>query len=1219
MRFNFTKYWLALTALLLVFTASKAQISGTVKNDVTGLSDATINGTGTNAGGLNAFLIDTVTNNVVAVNAVTATGDFSFTNPNTGIYRVRISTTVAAVGAPAPVVTLPTNWVNTGEFLGTGVGNDGLIDGILYVGPFTLGGSIADLNFGIQQRPTSGTIVAPQQGNPPGMLFVTVDPLLFSGTDPDGGIIDSIRIVSFPTNVNILRIDGNTTYNAATFPITGLRVRTNLLGQPVPSIEVDPVAGNITVNITYKVVDNANFESTNNGSVALPLINRMDVVDNQTALALVQKLTGEGVIVLNPVLNCAGIANGVFNVIGTSNLGIDSGIVLTSGRAMTSPAGSGVNGPNNNLPGPAASNGFPGDPQLNVILNGLLSSDVCKLEFDFVPSGDSIKFDYVFGSTEYQSYSCSGFNDVFGFLITGPGFATPFNMATVPGTNIPVCVNSTTGVGAWVATDPDCTVMGPGSPFSMYYINNMGGATVTYGGFTTIFTARAGVNPCDTYHLKLAIGDGSSSGIDQTLDSGVFLKAGSLNSATLTVKTLGGGGLEVPFTNTVRGCPPGVIRVSRSSGLAAPITIPLIYQGTAVPGIDYTALPPNITIPAGDSVASLLVHGIPVSPAAGPRSVIVKIISPYTCNGDTIVISSDTIMIYDSVYLNIITPDTNICREKMVNVQVEADDFLEFLWTPTTLVSDSLGKNVTLMPTDSTTFTLRVNMPGMLGTGCPATTAKITVKVKDTPQVDLGPDKFTCGASVQLHANTSPPNPDESFEWTPATGLSSTTIRNPIATTTTNMQYVVKVNPGAEGCDGFDTILVRLLPDHITVLNNDTILCAGTVLSINANADTNFFLNWTPELHIADPFSASTTLTAVTSGTYTLTASFPGCDPMSDSFYLEVQPIPVVEIGDNRIICTYDTLQLYAGVNPSNYNNYSYAWTPVANMSNAAIKNPVYTSDDAVTQLVRVTVTTPIGCTGTAAISVATYQGDFLMVPSNDTGICPPSQMQMGAWGAQTYLWSPSASVSNANIANPIASPSTATEYSVLGSIDYGNHICYDTQKVFVDVYPAAIINMPDSVTIFPGEGYQIEPQTNCSYFEWFPPSGLSSTTVANPYAKPEVRTRYFVTARTEQGCVVVDSIDILVNTESIIDVPNAFIPNNGSFKVVRRGDAQLKYFRVFNRWGNKVFETNNINEGWDGTFNGKAQPMGVYIYSVEAVTNTGKPIRKDGNVTLMR
>ncbi|WP_118949653.1 choice-of-anchor L domain-containing protein [Taibaiella helva] len=947
------------------------------------------------------------------------------------------------------------------------------------------------------------------------------------------------------------------------------------------------------------------------------------VVDNQTATQLVERLTGSGVTVLNPTLTCPGLSNAVFN--GTSNLGIDSGIILTSGRAMTSPAGIGVNGPNTGGPGPDFDNGAPGDPALNNILAGLQSNNACVLEFDFVPAGDSVKFDYVFASSEYQTYSCSQWNDMFAFLISGPGFTTPYNMALVPGTTVPVCVNSTTSIIPNGGVNPcnsnnctPCTSMAAGSPFSAFYINNTGGASITYRGFTTPFTAKAEVSPCDTYHLKLAIADGSAGGNDVILDSGVFLKAGSLSSTSLKVQTFGGGGLERPFTNTVRGCPPGLVRVSRNGSLGQAITIPLSITGTAVNGVDYNTLPSSVTMPAGDSVVNLFVNGIPMNPAVGPKSVIISILSPYTCSStnEPIVLSSDTIMIYDSVYVKIITPDTAICRGRSVNLTVDADTALDFLWSPAATVSDPLAQNVTVTPTDPTTYIVQVTLP-VGGSGCAPSTAQIKIDVKDTPRVDLGPDKATCGDAVQLYASTSPPNPDERFSWTPVTGLSDPEIRNPMATPPTTTDYAVKVNPGAIGCDGYDTIRVRLLPDHITVLNNDTAVCAGTVIPLRADGDTAFSYNWTPEPDIADPLAPNTTLLARTSGYYTLTASYPGCIDMPDSFYVEVQPVPDVNIGPDKVICSYDTIQLYAAVMPTNYPNYSYHWSPGAGLTDSTAQLPVFSGDASVPELT-VKVTTPLGCEGSDTMVVTVFAGDFLTVVP-DTGACPPVSIPLLADGATNYTWSPDDGLDHADIANPVASPVSPTQYTVLGAKVYGNHTCYDTQMVMVNVYPQASVTLPDSVQLWPGESYQLDPAGNCLYFQWFPPSGLSADNISNPVAQPEVRTRYFVTARTEYGCIIKDSIDVLVNTESLLDVPNAFTPTSGDFTIVRRGIAHLKYFRIFNRWGNKVFETSNIDQGWNGRFNDKEQPMGVYIYSIEATTNTGKPFRKDGNVTLIR
>ena len=165
-------------------------------------------------------------------------------------------------------------------------------------------------------------------------------------------------------------------------------------------------------------------------------------------------------------------------------------------------------------------------------------------------------------------------------------------------------------------------------------------------------------------------------------------------------------------------------------------------------------------------------------------------------------------------------------------------------------------------------------------------------------------------------------------------------------------------------------------------------------------------------------------------------------------------------------------------------------------------------------------------------------------------------------------------------------------------------------------------MNLPDSVLLYPGQTYQMNPQGNCVDFSWFPPAGLSGDNISNPVASPEVTTKYYVIGTSEFGCVVVDTITVYVDPQTLLAVPNAFTPGNGPnnvFKIIKNGLATLNYFRIFNRWGNMVFETTDIDNGWDGTFSGAPQPFDVYIYEIQAVTSTGVVFTKKGNVTLIR
>lgn len=943
---------------------------------------------------------------------------------------------------------------------------------------------------------------------------------------------------------------------------------------------------------------------------------QLNVVDSQTATVLAQKLVGNGVVISNVTMTCPGIASGTFNVGPLpSNLGIDSGIVLTSGIAQSSGFVTGVNG----LPGATASNQFdpgpnfaPGDADLTTV-SGQNTNDACKLEFDFLPAGDTVKFDYVFGSDEYTTYNCS-INDVFAFFISGPGIVGQKNIALVPGTNIPVGISTiNNGVGAFPGNQCFTLTNGNG-PYTAFYVTN-NGTTVAYNGFTVVLQAISAVTPCTTYHLKIAIADAS----DDILDSGVFLKAGSLSSNAIAVTPVGGGGLSAPVPYCVRGCLPGRFRFRRPVPRTTPLTIKYLIQGTATNGTDYTMIPDSVVIPANDTVAERLIYGLTQSTASGPESVKLKILSPYNCGGGTpLVIDSAELMIYDSIQVNITTPDTAICRYESVNIQTDGDALLTYSWSPTAGLNNPNIQDPTATPLNSTTYTVAATLPG---SGCPASHDHITITIKQPPVVNAGPDTSTCkGSPYTFNTSVTPANQTYTYSWTPATDLSDPTIASPtvqaaaVGTTT----YVLTANPGAAGCSGYDTVKVRILPDDITLHNTDTSVCKGAVVQALVTGDDAFHYSWTPVTNVSNPNIKQPTLSPDTTRIYTVTASFPGCPDMVKSFGIDVQPNPVVYVGPDLEKCQWDTLHLRGTVSPEWYTNYSYTWTAPTNLDDPTQQEVVFNgqSDETLT----LTVKTPAGCTGSDNVTITVHQGDFgEMLPSPDTGICPHDTVQIRTTGAVAYRWTPADYLNDSLIANPVSKPLTDMDYTAYLTDQHG---CFDTLYLHIDVHPGAVLELGPNHTIYPGESVQMDPGGNCLYFNWWPPLGLSATNIANPVAAPPVNTRYFVTASTEFGCTTTDSIDVLVMEESILDVPNAFSPGsqpNNEIKIVRRGLATLNYFRIFNRWGTKVFESSDIDKGWDGRFNGEAQPMGVYVYMIEAQTNTGKKFVKQGNITLIR
>ncbi|MEO6490285.1 MAG: choice-of-anchor L domain-containing protein [Ferruginibacter sp.] len=256
------------------------------------------------------------------------------------------------------------------------------------------------------------------------------------------------------------------------------------------------------------------------------------ITNEPNAVVLAQKLVGPGVSISNVTFTGNSLMAGHFkNVGGLTNIGLDSGIVLTTGSAKTIPAslvtgldGDGVTTAENTL---ADTDWLlPGDASLATAIgaNVNLMYDACVLEFDFIPSGDTVKFNYVFSSEEYTELYVCDYNDAFGFFISGPGITGVQNIALVPGTNIPVSIYNVNEV--YLGLCPNNTT---------YFIDNVFNKYFTHDGQTVVLSALSPVQPCNTYHMKLVIADYG----DGLLDSGVFLDGKSLTSTdTPYIKTM---------------------------------------------------------------------------------------------------------------------------------------------------------------------------------------------------------------------------------------------------------------------------------------------------------------------------------------------------------------------------------------------------------------------------------------------------------------------------------------------------------------------------------------------------------------------------------------------------------------------------------------------------------------------------------------------------------
>ncbi len=355
-----------------------------------------------------------------------------------------------------------------------------------------------------------------------------------------------------------------------------------------------------------------------------------------TPTQLVQDvLLGSGVTVSNVSFNgvlgpaTAQPGSGSFTASGT-NLGLTAGVLLTSGEVqqVANPGSYFASGINNTG----------SDPDLAILANQIIN-DRAVLEFDFVPVGDTVKFRYVFGSEEYPEYACTDFNDAFGFFLSGPGITGPFqngaiNIALIPGsTSIPIAIN-TVNPGVPGTSGGQASICAAADPNwqsnNQYYVNNGAGATVCYDGFTVVLTARWPVQCGQTYHIKMAIGDGS----DSSFDSGVFLEAGSFTSTPFVPSLTPGPGI-IGSNTIMESCYPVTINFNQTGAANDTSVVYIIASGTATAGVDYVpAFPDSLVFLPGVTDLSFTFI-CPIDPD-GPETVILTLSSESPCAGITI-------------------------------------------------------------------------------------------------------------------------------------------------------------------------------------------------------------------------------------------------------------------------------------------------------------------------------------------------------------------------------------------------------------------------------------------------------------------------------------------------------------------------------------------------------------------------------------------------------
>ncbi|HEY6502840.1 MAG TPA: PKD domain-containing protein [Chitinophagaceae bacterium] len=419
----------------------------------------------------------------------------------------------------------------------------------------------------------------------------------------------------------------------------------------------------------------------------------------------------------------------------------------------------------------------------------------------------------------------------------------------------------------------------------------------------------------------------------------------------------------------------------------------------------------------------------------------------------------------------------------------------------------------------------------------------------------------------------------------------------------------------SKGCvDTISQVINIIDKPPITLAFRDTLICVPDAVQLQASGTGNF--SWTPLTNIVNANTATPTVNPSTTTWYHVQLDQLGCIN-TDSVRIRVVTFVTLNEMADTTICATDPAQLTISSD-----GLQYQWTPVPAVSNATIQNPVAIAGTTTTY----TVTASIGsCTTTRDINVIAVPYPVANA-GNDTTICynKPAFLN-GSHNGISFSWSPTSSLINANTLTPVAYPPQTTQY-VLSSLNNLGCPKPGRDTVLVTVLPKIVPFAGRDTLVVTGQPLQLNAEGGTRY-EWIPPTGLSNPLIKNPVGiyGPEVDSiRYTVLVYNSAGCVDSASVKVTVfKTSPYVFVPTGFTPNgdglNDEVRPIAVGVKEIRYFAIYNRWGQLLFKTSINGKGWDGKIGGVPQGSNVYVWMVSAVDYLNKPIFLKGTTTLIR
>ncbi len=849
-------------------------------------------------------------------------------------------------------------------------------------------------------------------------------------------------------------------------------------------------------------------------------------------------------------INCPQRAFGLFEGGDDTNLGLGRGLLLTTGDVNWAP------GPNNNGGGgnPNADNGAPGDADLDslsIAFGGSPSLDACILELDVFVASNELTFEYIFGSEEYPEFINQEFNDIFAFLISGPGIVgdpsigNQLNIAVLPdGNNTPVQINSVNSTINWE-----------------YYRNNVGGLSTQYDGLTSdllgvkkSLTARAQVTPCNTYHLKLAIADR----FDRVWDSGVFISDLRGGAPDLAVQFNSGiDYLIEDCTNT-----PDQIVIRLNSALEDTVTYNIAIGGTATLGLDYlVTLPSQITFLPGQTEFTFPIQPLSDLLTEPTETITISLTNDFGC-GEVVYLTLE-IELRDQLVVEIAAGQDTVLVCENGSVALNADGAATYFWTPPGLFSDPSSPNPTLTPQVSGWVSVIGNI-GPICSDIDSIYVQIVAPVIDVTALD--PVAICQGDNVRLNAANNVNN--QNLLWTPTTGLDDPNSPTPIATPQVTTTYTASVE--VAGCIVTDEITIDVSPFEFPQIAPDTTICQNystQLAELFEPGTVTTTYSWTPTTGLNDPTVSGPIATPEVTTTYQLIA-ISANSACADTATITVTVLPsdvTITNPDTTEICLGATVSLTAVTNTGDFEN--LIWSPGGDLSDT-VGQTVIAQPTVSGWYFATFVAAQCTVFDSAYIRVDSLPLSNLMAVPDKSPYCEGDIVvftsptyETGNFPDIKHLWEEGPGFETSDTLWNMVITAADTFTYIRTTV---NRACQVTDTISINVVEGVpMMVIPSDTTICPGQSVQLLlDYAGQGEITWEPTDGLSCTDCFTPIATPFQTVQYTVKA-SEGDCVQQATAQITVRPLPIADVIAGFEvcqTNTGPVQLMTAADPVSTY-----------------------------------------------------------